>query len=138
MVPGDSLTQFLNDSWEDSPTYGLSPTSRENRTSIIGYLAKSVLKTPGDLLMVESLKDLCQQVGIVSDPETPEDYRPPKIGLPETVITKVLQAAIVLKDQDFIKDALNHHEGNLSLRFFTWAKEHVANDATVFNSLKEM
>lgn len=134
MVPRDSITQFLNNSWQG----WLSPTSRENRTSIIGYLAKSVLKTPGDQFMVDSLKDLCQKVGIVSDPELPEVSHPPKIDLPEAVITEVLQAAIVLKDQDFIESALNHHEGNLSLRFFAWAKEHVANDAIAFNSLKEM
>lgn len=53
----------------------------------------------------------------MSEPEKPGAYRPPKTVLPEAAITKVLQAAIVLKDQVFIKDAGDQHEGKLSLDF---------------------
>jgi hypothetical protein len=105
-------------------------------TSVIGFLAKSLLHNSGDELLRETLKKLCRKVWTVDGSNEVGRYRP-KTVLPEPVITKVLQVAIVLKDQDLIKDVADHHEGNLSLDFFKWAQEQFAAGAVAFDSIKD-
>jgi hypothetical protein len=138
IVPRDSIAHFLKVSPERNGLY-IYNECQANKTSVIGYLARSLVHTPDgdDQFLIKTLKDLCQEVWTVSESGPPGSYRPPKIVLPEAVMTKVLQAAIILKDQVFVKDAVDHHEGNLSLDFFTWAQEQIAAGLITFDTIKD-
>ncbi|CAG8012473.1 unnamed protein product [Penicillium nalgiovense] len=135
IVPRDSIAHFLKVSTEKDALY-ISSDRQGNKASVIGYLAKSLVHTPDDQFLIKTLKDLCREVWTVSESEPPGSYRPPRIVLPEAVITKVLQAAIISKDQDFVKDAMDRHEGNLSLDLFTWAQEQIVAGLITFDTIK--
>lgn len=135
MVPRDSIADFLADSWTGDSSY-MSTAQRENVTSVIGYLAKTLLHTSGDQSFIKTLKGLCRKVWSSGQNDEVGSFRQ-KIVLPEPTITKVLQAAITLKDQDFVKDAAEYHEGNLSLDFFKWARDQLAAGTTTFDSIKD-
>ncbi|KAJ6187049.1 hypothetical protein N7519_001957 [Penicillium mononematosum] len=127
IVPRDSIAHFLKLSPERTGLYTYSEC-QGNKTSIIGYLAKSLLHTPDDQFLIKTLRDLCQEVWTVSES---------RVVLPQAIITKVVQAAIILKDQEFVKDAADRHEGNLSLDFFTWAQEQIAAGLITFDTIKD-
>lgn len=135
-MPRDSIAHFLKVSTEKDALY-ISSARQGNKASVIGYLAKSLVHTPDDQFLIKTLKDLCREVWTVSESEPPGSYRPPRIVLPEAVIIKVLQAAIISKDQDFVKDAMDRHEGNLSLDLFTWAQEQIAAGLITFDTIKD-
>jgi hypothetical protein len=127
MVPRDSITNFLAD---DS-----SYRNTGNLPSVIDYLAKTLLRAPLDNILTKTLKDFCGKAWS-SGQSQGNGALSPKIVLPEPTMTKVLQAAITLKDQDFIKDAADKHEGNLSLDFFKWARDQLAAEKISFDSIK--
>lgn len=125
MVPRDSIADFLAD---DSSFY-----SEKNQPSVIDYLAETILRASFDNILTKTLKDFCRKVW--SSGQTRGNA---KIVLPEPTMTKVLQAAIILNDQVFIKDAADKHEGKLSLDFFKWARDQLAAGKLSFDSIKDM
>ncbi|KAJ5377333.1 uncharacterized protein N7496_004742 [Penicillium cataractarum] len=135
IVPRDSIADFLAKSWARESIY-MSIDQRENVTSVIGYLAKTLLHTSGNQSVIEPLKDLCRKVWSPDQGEEFGSFRE-RLALPEPANTKVLQAAITLKDQDFIKNAAEHHDGNLSLEFFKWTRDQLDAGTTSFDDIKD-
>jgi len=135
MVPKDSVSGFLKGSWEECPEY--RSVREKNMVPVIGYLAKSLLHSPSmhspsNQCLTKTFKDACQKIWTEEIPR----YQTRTV-LPEPVITKVLQAAIKLKDQYFINDVAKYQGGNLSLDFFKWAKEQIAAGDIDFDTIKD-
>ena len=110
---------------------------QENLNGIIAHFANASLKSLRNQHAFAALKDICRRFWREDkEPPEPRGFRFCKGTFPEDVITKVIQAAFLWKDQSFFEDAAENHRGNLSLDFFSWARLQFAAGDHAFDNIK--